>query len=88
MSEPAISAPQTPVFIPLEEVAGLIGVCTATVRRWARTHPDFPKPFLLTERVWRWDREEILAWVAARRWLHALDAGERAAPTKPDMQEA
>ena len=42
--------------------ADALGVSKATLLRWERDKPDFPKPSRPTPRVTLYDRDELLAW--------------------------
>ena len=44
-------------------IAALLGMSPATIRAWADTREDFPRPCMgLSKRTRRWDRATILAW--------------------------
>lgn len=44
------------------QAAELLGVSRATLWRWQRDRPDFPRMRRLSERVTVLDRAELLAW--------------------------
>jgi prophage regulatory protein len=43
---------------------GMLPVSAATVWRWARNNPDFPKPFKLGASVTAWHVADIEAFIA------------------------
>ena len=43
---------------------GLLPVSAATIWRWSRENPDFPKPFKLGPSVTAWNGDEIDAFIA------------------------
>jgi len=49
------------------KVAEMLDVSPATVKRWARENPSFPKPFKLSENVTVWDSSEIADWLKAQK---------------------
>ncbi len=42
--------------------AELLGISTATLWRWAKERPDFPRPRKLSARCTVFDRDELLSW--------------------------
>ena len=42
--------------------AQLLGIGVATLWRWSRERPDFPKPRKLSARCTIFDHDELLAW--------------------------
>lgn len=48
------------------QVALRYGVNRATPWRWAKTHPDFPKPICLSPGCTRWKLSEIEEWEKKR----------------------
>lgn len=63
-SNPAI-APSRAIRQP--RVSELTGAARATVWRWTKTDPAFPKPFKLSKGVTAWDEGEILAWIEGKK---------------------
>ena len=53
--------------IRLPQVCDMTGLSRATVWRFARDDPQFPKPFRLSEAATVWDEPEILSWVQTKR---------------------
>jgi prophage regulatory protein len=53
--------------IRLPRVSDLTGASRATVWRWVKTEPTFPKPFALSAGVTCWDEGEILDWVESKK---------------------
>lgn len=51
----------------LPKVCDLTGASPATVWRWARTDPSFPKPFHLSPAVTAWDESELVAWLQTKK---------------------
>jgi predicted DNA-binding transcriptional regulator AlpA len=49
------------------EIGEMLAVSRATVRRWARTDPTFPKPVKFSEGCTRWRIADIEAWAATKR---------------------
>jgi predicted DNA-binding transcriptional regulator AlpA len=62
-----------------DRVMRLPGVCEltcaspATVWRWAKSDPTFPKPFRLSRGVTCWDEGEISAWIEAKKAQRQLN---------------
>jgi prophage regulatory protein len=50
-----------------KDVASLLKVSRATVRRYARDDNSFPLPFRLSEGCTRWSLADIETWLAAKR---------------------
>ena len=59
------SHPARAIRIP--RVCDLTGLSRASVWRFARDDPDFPKPFRLSEAATAWDEPEVVNWIEARR---------------------
>lgn len=55
-----------PRFIRLPEVCQLLGASKATVYRWEREDPTFPKRVKLTERLSAWRADHLATWIEAR----------------------
>jgi prophage regulatory protein len=53
--------------IRIDQVCERTGASRATVWRWAKGDPSFPRPFKLSEGVTVWDEGEVFAWVASKR---------------------
>ena len=47
--------------------ANLLGIGIATLWRWVKEKPDFPKPRRLSARCTVFDRDELLAWRDAQQ---------------------
>jgi len=54
--------------------ADALGVSKATLLRWEREKPDFPKPRRPTPRVTLYDRDELMAWRDSHKSSHHEDA--------------
>jgi excisionase family DNA binding protein len=48
------------VYLTVEEVAELLGVCTRSVFRWTRSG-QLPKPLQLSKRCYRWRKADIVS---------------------------
>jgi excisionase family DNA binding protein len=73
----SISSPPAKRYITTRETAELVGVSRQTLAAWLRDPTStFPRPLALTGRTHRYDLEEVLAWVASRRWLARIEATE------------
>jgi predicted DNA-binding transcriptional regulator AlpA len=53
-------------FIRLPEVCRRTGGSKATVYRWERDDPTFPRRIKLGERLTAWREDEVAAWIEAR----------------------
>ena len=53
--------------IRLPRVCDHTGASPATVWRWAKDDPTFPKPFHLSKGVTCWDEAEVFDWIAAKK---------------------
>lgn len=53
--------------IRLPRVCDLTGASRATLWRWAKMDPTFPKPFHLSPAITCWDEEEVRAWIEAKK---------------------
>lgn len=49
-----------------KQVAARLTVSRATVWRYTRTDPDFPKPIKLSAGCARWRADEVDAWLESR----------------------
>jgi excisionase family DNA binding protein len=79
----SISSPPAKRFITTREASALVGVTRQTLRAWiADPTSTFPRPLALTGRTHRYDFEEVMAWIASRRWLARIEA------TAPTSQPA
>ncbi|WP_164886839.1 helix-turn-helix transcriptional regulator [Piscinibacter defluvii] len=47
-----------------KDAANLLGISTATLYRWSRLRPGFPKPTKLSDRVTVFEQAELEAFVA------------------------
>lgn len=50
---------------------GLLPVSPATIWRWTRENPHFPKPFKLGASTTVWDADKVEAFIAAQREVTA-----------------
>lgn len=48
-------------------VCEMTGASRATVLRWAKDDPSFPRRFHLSVGVTVWDEHEVLAWINAKK---------------------
>ena len=53
--------------VSVARVSELTGASRATVWRWAKDDPTFPKPFRLSAGITRWDEGEVLHWISTKR---------------------
>jgi prophage regulatory protein len=51
----------------LNWVCDLTGSSRATVWRWVKGDPAFPRPFKLSEGVTVWDEGEVLDWIEVKK---------------------
>ncbi|MGV3554235.1 MAG: helix-turn-helix transcriptional regulator [Croceibacterium sp.] len=51
----------------LRSVCQLTSASPATIWRWAKSDPHFPRPFRLSAGVTAWDEAEILDWLEAKK---------------------
>ena len=51
-----------PMFLRPRDAAAFLGVTPATLYRWARKNPDFPKPVKLGATASAWRRDELVQW--------------------------
>lgn len=53
--------------IRLPEVCHLTGASPATIWRWAKADPSFPKPFSLSSGVTVWSEGEVVRWLDMKK---------------------
>lgn len=53
--------------IRLPEVCRITGASRATVWRWSKTDPYFPRPFKVGPALTAWDEAEIFAWIEGKK---------------------
>ena len=51
----------------LPRICDLTGASSATIWRWTKTDPAFPKPFHLSSAITCWDEDEVLAWLQSKK---------------------
>ena len=51
----------------LVTVCQMLNASPATIWRWVKTNPGFPKPIKLSPSVTAWDEAELLAWIRDRK---------------------
>jgi predicted DNA-binding transcriptional regulator AlpA len=51
----------------LPRVCDLTGASRATLWRWSKADPTFPKPFHLSAAITCWDEGEIFEWLEAKK---------------------
>jgi prophage regulatory protein len=56
----------------LPRVCHLTGASRATLWRWSKTDPTFPKPFHLSPAITCWDEGEVLEWIEDKKAARAL----------------
>ena len=55
-----------------QDIASMLGVTVATVRRRVESRPDFPKPAIrLSQKTVRWEPGDVLKWVARQKSAQA-----------------
>lgn len=59
------AAPSRAIRLP--EVRRLTGMSKATIWRYSKDDPKFPKPFKLSPSITVWDEGAVLAWLAAKQ---------------------
>jgi predicted DNA-binding transcriptional regulator AlpA len=58
--------PASPIRLP--QVRKLTGdISRATIWRWVKNDPSFPKPFRLSSAITCWDEGEIRDWVESKK---------------------
>lgn len=53
-------------YVRVADAAEILGVSVATLWRWTRIDPRFPRKRQLSPRVTVWNAEELRAWAEAR----------------------
>ena len=53
--------------IRLPRVCDLTGASRATLWRWSKTDPTFPKPFRLSSAITVWDEREVISWLNGKK---------------------
>lgn len=51
----------------LDRVCDLSGASRATIWRWTKTDPNFPRPFHLSPAVTCWDEREVVDWIEGKK---------------------
>ncbi len=51
----------------IKSICQMTGCSPATIWRWVKTDPAFPKPFKLGPNSTGWDDSEIDRWLSARK---------------------
>lgn len=67
-SDPQAAVPQTPPpvrFVSARQVAARYGCSIATVWRWTRDDPCFPRPIRISASCTRWREADLLAFEAS-----------------------
>lgn len=59
--------PMETTLISAAQGAALTGVTIGTWWEWSRSISDFPRPIRITSRCTRWQKVEVLNWLASRR---------------------
>lgn len=66
--KPDISENQLPFQgIRLVTVCQMLNASPATIWRWVKTNPGFPRPIKLSPSVTAWDEAELLEWIRERK---------------------
>jgi|TARA_E500000318_G_scaffold101928_1_gene105819 predicted DNA-binding transcriptional regulator AlpA len=50
-------------FINQKEVAEMLSIRPRTINKMIKTDETFPKPLVISQRIKRWRREDILGWI-------------------------
>src|SRR5262249_51827700 len=81
---PSTTPTVEPHFLNTAQAAEFLGVSVETILHYCRS-PDSAFPHVrLTPKTYRFDPEQLRAWVAPRRWRGRIQAGARpAAPPVP-----
>lgn len=53
-------------------VCELISCSPATIWRWVKNDPDFPKSFKLSPSLTVWDEAELLGWIDQKKKLRSV----------------
>ncbi|WP_157739042.1 AlpA family transcriptional regulator [Labrenzia sp. VG12] len=64
---PKPESPGDAVYLSDKQVAKRISISKATVWRWAKSNPDFPKPIVFSKGVTRWSLDDLLVFEARRK---------------------
>lgn len=56
-----------PTVLRLPAVCHAVGASRASVWRWVKNDPSFPKPFSLGKNSTGWDAAELSAWIESRK---------------------
>ena len=51
----------------LPRVRDLTGASSATIWRWTKVDPSFPKPFHPSPAITCWDEREVLDWIEQKK---------------------
>lgn len=52
-------------LLKVQQVAQMLEVCKATVWAYAKSNPQFPKPYKLAAKATRWKLNEITAYIGS-----------------------
>lgn len=66
-------------LITSRELQDLFGLGRTAALNLTR-QPDFPAPYRINGRTFRWDRKEVLAWLEARKGQGSRPASKRPQP--------
>ncbi len=66
-TSPKAQSPNKTAYLPDKQVAKRISISKATVWRWAKNNPDFPKPIVFSKDVSRRCLEDLLAFEARKK---------------------
>jgi predicted DNA-binding transcriptional regulator AlpA len=53
-------------FIGQQEVADMLAIRPRLINKILKTDESFPKPLVLSERVKRWKRDDIVRWINSK----------------------
>lgn len=56
----------SPDYLSDKQAATRFGVTRATIRKWARTNPEFPRPVKLSDKCTRWRVADLDAFALSR----------------------
>ena len=51
----------------LSRVCHLTGASRATIWRWVKSNPEFPRPFHMSAGITCWDESELVAWIEVKK---------------------
>ena len=71
MAHDATNPPAVSVLQTVDQVAARLGLSRASIWRYTRADPSFPKPVKLSAGCARWHSSEIEAWLASRPRVEA-----------------